>query len=231
MHLASAPFAAHASNPVHLERRVDRRRRVRDAVRSEWQRGGVLADRNRRKRVWPCGGAQPDGWNVDRRDLHGQQRPYFGPVQFRLFDGSVPFRRVGHAFFPDACARPTGDLPCEHHCRAGRRRQPQPAPGHRWQQRRQHPDRAPLPGAAEPERRGFQRQPHRRRRFVQHNRRECALLASHPRPGPDWNDHVDDYPERAERKVVRGFVGVDTLNLATASGDELTDVPCSYRVG
>jgi hypothetical protein len=31
--------------------------------------------------------------------------------------------------------------------------------------------------------------------------------------------------------VVRGFIGVDTLNLATASGDELVNIPYTYKVG
>ena len=31
--------------------------------------------------------------------------------------------------------------------------------------------------------------------------------------------------------MVRGFVGVDTLNLATVSGDELTQIPYAYKVG
>ena len=31
--------------------------------------------------------------------------------------------------------------------------------------------------------------------------------------------------------MVRGFVGVDTLNLATGSGDELVNIPYTYQVG
>ena len=32
-------------------------------------------------------------------------------------------------------------------------------------------------------------------------------------------------------KVVRGFVAVDTFNLVSLSGDELTVIPYAYRVG
>jgi hypothetical protein len=31
--------------------------------------------------------------------------------------------------------------------------------------------------------------------------------------------------------VIHGFIGVDTLNLATISGDELVNIPYSYKVG
>jgi hypothetical protein len=31
--------------------------------------------------------------------------------------------------------------------------------------------------------------------------------------------------------VVRGFIGVDTLNLATVAGDELVNIPYTYKVG
>ena len=31
--------------------------------------------------------------------------------------------------------------------------------------------------------------------------------------------------------MVRGFIGVDTLNLATDAGDELVNIPYTYKVG
>jgi hypothetical protein len=31
--------------------------------------------------------------------------------------------------------------------------------------------------------------------------------------------------------VVRGFVAVDTFNLVTFSGDEVVDIPYTYRIG
>ncbi len=31
--------------------------------------------------------------------------------------------------------------------------------------------------------------------------------------------------------MVHGFIGVDTFNLATDSGDELVNIPYSYKVG
>ena len=31
--------------------------------------------------------------------------------------------------------------------------------------------------------------------------------------------------------MVRGFVGVDTFNLVTISGDELINIPYTYKVG
>jgi hypothetical protein len=31
--------------------------------------------------------------------------------------------------------------------------------------------------------------------------------------------------------VVHGFLGVDTLSLVTASGDQLVNIPYSYKVG
>jgi hypothetical protein len=31
--------------------------------------------------------------------------------------------------------------------------------------------------------------------------------------------------------VVRGFIGVDTFNGATAAGDEIVNIPYSYTVG
>ena len=31
--------------------------------------------------------------------------------------------------------------------------------------------------------------------------------------------------------MVSGFIGVDTLNLGTLSGDELVNIPYTYKVG
>ena len=38
-------------------------------------------------------------------------------------------------------------------------------------------------------------------------------------------------PSAAKGTVVRGFIGVDTLNLGTVSGDELVNIPYTYTVG
>ncbi|HEY1322631.1 MAG TPA: hypothetical protein VGF32_20410, partial [Streptosporangiaceae bacterium] len=38
-------------------------------------------------------------------------------------------------------------------------------------------------------------------------------------------------PSAPKGTVVRGFIGVDTLNLATISGDELVNIPYTYTVG
>jgi subtilisin family serine protease len=38
-------------------------------------------------------------------------------------------------------------------------------------------------------------------------------------------------PSAPKGTVVRGFIGVDTLNPATAAGDELVNIPYTYRVG
>ena len=38
-------------------------------------------------------------------------------------------------------------------------------------------------------------------------------------------------PNAPKGTVVRGFIGVDTLSLATFAGDELINIPYSYKVG
>ena len=38
-------------------------------------------------------------------------------------------------------------------------------------------------------------------------------------------------PSAPKGTVVHGFIGVDTLNLATVSGDELVNIPYTYKVG
>jgi subtilisin family serine protease len=50
-------------------------------------------------------------------------------------------------------------------------------------------------------------------------------------PGQSGTITLTITPNARRGTVVRGFVGVDTLNLATASGDELTEIPYAYRVG
>jgi hypothetical protein len=50
-------------------------------------------------------------------------------------------------------------------------------------------------------------------------------------PGQTGTITLTITPNAPKGKVVRGFVAVDTLNLATATADELTDVPYLYRVG
>jgi hypothetical protein len=38
-------------------------------------------------------------------------------------------------------------------------------------------------------------------------------------------------PNAPKGTVVRGFIGVDTFNLASFGGDELINIPYSYKVG
>ena len=38
-------------------------------------------------------------------------------------------------------------------------------------------------------------------------------------------------PNAPKGTVVRGFIGVDTFNLFSLGGDELIDIPYSYKVG
>ena len=38
-------------------------------------------------------------------------------------------------------------------------------------------------------------------------------------------------PSAPKGTVVRGFIGVDTFNLATDAGDELINIPYTYTVG
>lgn len=37
-------------------------------------------------------------------------------------------------------------------------------------------------------------------------------------------------PSGRRGQVVRGFLGLDTFNLFTASGDEITQIPYQYRI-
>ena len=50
-------------------------------------------------------------------------------------------------------------------------------------------------------------------------------------PGETGTITLTITPSGPKGRVVRGFVGVDTLNLATFSGDELTQIPYAYKVG
>jgi subtilisin family serine protease len=50
-------------------------------------------------------------------------------------------------------------------------------------------------------------------------------------PGQSGTITLTFTPSAAKGTVVRGFIGVDTLNLATASGDELINIPYTYTVG
>ena len=50
-------------------------------------------------------------------------------------------------------------------------------------------------------------------------------------PGQTGTITLTFTPNAPKGTVVRGFIGVDTFNLATASGDELINIPYSYKVG
>ena len=50
-------------------------------------------------------------------------------------------------------------------------------------------------------------------------------------PGQTGTITLTITPNAKKGKVVHGFIGVDTLNLATASGDELINIPYDYKVG
>ena len=50
-------------------------------------------------------------------------------------------------------------------------------------------------------------------------------------PGQTGTITLTITPNAPKGTVVHGFIGVDTFNLATASGDELVNIPYSYKVG
>jgi hypothetical protein len=50
-------------------------------------------------------------------------------------------------------------------------------------------------------------------------------------PGQSGTITLTITPNAPKGTVVHGFIGVDTLNLFTASGDELVNIPYTYRVG
>jgi len=50
-------------------------------------------------------------------------------------------------------------------------------------------------------------------------------------PGQSGTITLTITPNAPKGTVVHGFIGVDTLNLGTISGDELVNIPYSYQVG
>ena len=50
-------------------------------------------------------------------------------------------------------------------------------------------------------------------------------------PGQSGTITLTITPNAPKGTVIHGFIGVDTLNLATASGDELVNIPYTYTVG
>jgi hypothetical protein len=50
-------------------------------------------------------------------------------------------------------------------------------------------------------------------------------------PGQSGTITLTITPSAASGSVVRGFIGVDTVNLGTFAGDELVNIPYSYKVG
>jgi hypothetical protein len=50
-------------------------------------------------------------------------------------------------------------------------------------------------------------------------------------PGQSGTITLTFTPNAAKGTVVHGFIGVDTFNLFSASGDELINIPYSYKVG
>jgi len=50
-------------------------------------------------------------------------------------------------------------------------------------------------------------------------------------PGQKGTITLTITPNAPRGTVVHGFIGVDTLNLATVSGDELVNIPYTYKVG
>ena len=50
-------------------------------------------------------------------------------------------------------------------------------------------------------------------------------------PGQTGTITLTITPNAPKGTVIHGFIGVDTLNLATISGDELVNIPYTYTVG
>ena len=50
-------------------------------------------------------------------------------------------------------------------------------------------------------------------------------------PGQSGTVTLSITPNAPKGTVIHGFIGVDTVNLATASGDELVNIPYAYKVG
>jgi hypothetical protein len=53
----------------------------------------------------------------------------------------------------------------------------------------------------------------------------------HLAPGQSGTINLTFTPNAPRGTVVRGFLGVDTFNLATDAGDEMINIPYSYKVG
>ena len=53
----------------------------------------------------------------------------------------------------------------------------------------------------------------------------------HLGPGQAGTITLTFTPNAPQGTVVRGFIGVDTLNLGTDAGDELINIPYTYKVG
>ncbi len=53
----------------------------------------------------------------------------------------------------------------------------------------------------------------------------------HLGPGQTGTIRLTITPTAPKGKVVRGFIGVDTFNLGTDAGDELINIPYSYKAG
>jgi hypothetical protein len=51
------------------------------------------------------------------------------------------------------------------------------------------------------------------------------------KPGRKGTITLTITPNAPKGTVIHGFIGVDTLDVATASGDELINIPYSYKVG
>ena len=50
-------------------------------------------------------------------------------------------------------------------------------------------------------------------------------------PGQSGTITLTITPNAPKGTVIRGFIGVDTFNLGTDAGDELVNIPYSYKVG
>jgi hypothetical protein len=50
-------------------------------------------------------------------------------------------------------------------------------------------------------------------------------------PGQKGTITLTITPNAPKGTVIHGFIGVDTVNLATVSGDELVNIPYTYKVG
>jgi hypothetical protein len=53
----------------------------------------------------------------------------------------------------------------------------------------------------------------------------------HLAPGQSGTIHLTFTPNAPKGTVVHGFLGVDTFNLITDAGDEMINIPYTYKVG